>query len=211
MNHSLVKIIYLLMSLWIRNDRTAESWISPSSFFDTIIGPSGLHVDLQQNLLVSIYGNDLFHLPLDWIISNSTDDTHRVRLPVVVYGDYDRPKERRTPPPYHWCPEWPVPLVPKAPWYLTYENNCDKLTRKYPDDVSIACVPDDGEVTHAALLAPEAGAALVDSPQRCGEDPAALVEDGGVLLDQCVAIIVPPPLRSVLRPTLTFSSWEPPQ
>ena len=46
-----------------------------------------------------------------------------------------------------------------------------------PDVVSLPGIPDDGEVAHSALLAPEAGIALVDSSERRGEDPSAGIEE----------------------------------
>ena len=46
-----------------------------------------------------------------------------------------------------------------------------------PDVVSLSGIPDDGEVAHSALLAPEAGTALVDSSERRGEDPGAGIEE----------------------------------
>ena len=48
--------------------------------------------------------------------------------------------------------------------------------------VSIASIPDKGEVTDPALLAPECGAAVVDPGSRGGVDPSPGIEVNEVLL-----------------------------
>ena len=58
-------------------------------------------------------------------------------------------------------------------------------------------VPPDGEVTDPALLAPEAGAALVDPPERSGEDPSARIE----YVCSSPGAPAPPPVSYILSPT----------
>ena len=55
------------------------------------------------------------------------------------------------------------------------------------DDVAVARIPDEGEVTDSALLAPEAGAAVVDSSSGRGVDPSAGVEEREIL--RCASVV----------------------
>ena len=53
-------------------------------------------------------------------------------------------------------------------------------------DVSVARIPDEGEVADSSLLAPEAGAAVVGARSRRGVDPGPSVEVYEVLSSSSV-------------------------